>query len=67
MMHTTDQACNRQLTKNGADKYRNIEIQFKWVEIHFQYEIHVVVGVRYLCGWFRYLAGPNQKLAQIRR
>jgi len=21
--------CNRQLTKNGADKYRNIDIQFK--------------------------------------
>jgi len=40
MIHTTGQACNRQLTKNGADKYRNIEIQFKWVEIHFQYEIH---------------------------
>ena len=34
MTHTTDQACNRQLTKNGADKYRNIEIQFKWVEIN---------------------------------
>ena len=40
MTHATDHAaCNRQLTKNGEDKYRNIEIQFKWVEIHFQYEI----------------------------
>jgi len=32
--------CYTQLTKNGADKYKNIEIQFKGVEIHFKHKIH---------------------------